>query len=601
MSDAPESPSLNPEPIEPEPLEVAAEVEDSPIPEAEAEEEAIVEPEPVVEVPLVAVIEPELPLAPVFTFTLGHAIWIAAGIIFAALRLGPTWQAPVGGAELLHLAGAWQANIGLEDSRYVPTFFQFLSSVLFRISDSEVPVRVLAFATTSSIPFALYRVRRIIGEPAALLALFVLAIDAATISLGSSGSAMGFDLAIATWLFAFAVQREKIPSGLLGILAFLCVTSGPVVLPVAFAIGLLAIFRQQKPESPVLIEMLAGAVFGIIVTSVAYGTGPITLRIAPIDLLLDSFDQDWSTMTTAQFVALYSGVLLLGGLATAAYLLRKAATGRTLEDREALLLAWFVVAAGWALAAAQSHSTAAAAALTLPAALLIGAGLAQALPVMFRADWTFARYLLPAAAAAALVAMNYSIDWARLNRVGSGGEQSLVILLSAAALLALFVVAYDRRSRPTLLAAALVVGILPTLSGAFGIGLSGKDEPVPSPRSTIQGGQLRDIALDTIAAQGGTISVHPLLEQAATWPFRNSGAIEVASQPSANATIVIWPAGMPAPEGYASLDGTWAFEESVAPPTDSPLRYLRWVTDRNTLVITPEGMNVYLKASVEGE
>jgi hypothetical protein len=332
---------------------------------------------------------------------------------------------------------------------------------------------------------------------------------------------------------------------------------------------------------------------------VAYGTGPITLRIAPIDLLFDSFEQDWTTLTTAQFIAAYAGALLLGAIAAAISFGRRYRGSGALEDWEVLLLAWFGVAGGWALAASQSNATAAAIGFALPAVLLVSVAIARAVPAMLAANWWLARILLPAAAAAALVAMNYAIDWARLDRVNNAGEIALVVILAAAVVLALAVLAWDRASRATLLAPALVVGMLATLPGTFGIALSAVDEPVPSPRSTVQARQLRDIALEAVAERPGAISVHPQLAETITWPFRDSGAIEIASSPTSGATIVIWPAGLPAPEGYSP--GTWAFEESVTPPTRDALRYLRWVTNRNTLVISPESVNVYLRASGEGE
>ena len=603
MSDEPESPSLPPGESGADPAVVEAPGDTPNVEHEEASEE--IGAAPAFEVDVItgsaAVADPPLHIAPVFSFTLGHALWIAAAVLFAALRLGPTWQAPLGGPELLHLAGSWQASIGLEDGRYIPTFFQFLSSVLLRFSDSEVPVRVLAYLATLSIPLALYRTRRVIGGPAALLALAVLAIRRGHDLPWRERVRIGIRRRHRRVAVRVRDSKAACSWGALGILGFLCATSGPIVLPIVFAILLLAIIRREKPERPALVELIAGAVFGILVTSVAYGTGPIGLRVAPISLFFDSFEQNWSTLTTGQFLAAYSGAILLGALATAAYFGRRAAKGIALERWEVLLLAWFAVSSGWAVASMQTHSTAAATAFALPAVLLIGVALARALPAMVAADWWLARYVIPAAAAAALVATNYAIDWARVDRIGSGGEQALVILLSVAATVSLFILVYDRRSRPTLLAAALGIGILPTLSGAFGIGLSAIDEPVPSPRATIQSRQIRDLALEAIADRPGTISVHPRLEQTITWPFRESGSIEIATSPSSGATVVIWPADLPTPEGYAPLAGTWAFEESVAAPTRDALRYLRWVTNRNTLVISPEAVNVYFKANGESE
>jgi YYY domain-containing protein len=78
--------------------------------------------------------------------------WSAVGLVFALIRLWPVWQMPVGGAELEHLSGAWNASIGLEDERYVPTLFQALTALLFSFTTSEIPARLVAFLATATVP-----------------------------------------------------------------------------------------------------------------------------------------------------------------------------------------------------------------------------------------------------------------------------------------------------------------------------------------------------------------------------------------------------------------------------------------------------------------
>ena len=537
------------------------------------------------------------PAAPLVTLGLGSLIWITAGLVFALMRLGPIWQAAVGGAELLHLAGSWQASVGLHDDRFVPTLFQAITALLFHASDSEIPARIIAYGATLTIPCAIYRLRKTIGEPAALLALIVLAFEPLSIDVGSSASAMGFDLAISAWLFVLLAEGKTPRPGVVAAAAFLVTTSGPVVLPLVLAALLVAMFRHLKTPVATIRECAIGVVVGVAVTSVAYGVGPVTLRIAPFDLFAASFDQPWATPATWQVLALYSGSLVIGAAVAGVVYVRRFSLGIATGPWLILVVGWTAAAAAWVAVGSQAHTVAAAAALTLPAAILVGIALNEALPAMLRADWSRARFLLPAALLAGLIATNFVIDWARMDRVGDFREESIVTLLCLVAVAAIAAVAMDRRGRPTLLAVALSVAMLPTLSGAFGIGLSSVDEPVPSPRATAQGRQLRDIALDTIARQGGIISIHPRIEAAATWPFRDSGDVEIASTPGAEATFVLWPAGLEPPAGFVPLEGTWALTESVRPPTRDFLRYLRWVTDRNTLVITPAGVNVYLKAS----
>jgi hypothetical protein len=137
---------------------------------------------------------------------------------------------------------------------------------------------------------------------------------------------------------------------------------------------------------------------------------------------------------------------------------------------------------------------------------------------------------------------------------------------------------------------------VPFLSGGLGVGLSAGSEPSPSPYLTGQAHELRDIALQTAAANHGTIVVHPDLADDVTWPFRDSGTIVVASRVPGDAAIVLWPAGQPAPSGYTALSGDWALIGDVQPPTADFLTYLRWIANRGTAKNNSEPIAVYLKA-----
>ena len=73
------------------------------------------------------------------TFTVADLAWAVAAGIFVLLRLGPVWQAPVGGAELDHLSGAWQASIG------VPPALSFSRNVTrkWNVQSTEIPIAML--------------------------------------------------------------------------------------------------------------------------------------------------------------------------------------------------------------------------------------------------------------------------------------------------------------------------------------------------------------------------------------------------------------------------------------------------------------------------
>jgi hypothetical protein len=234
-------------------------------------------------------------------------------------------------------------------------------------------------------------------------------------------------------------------------------------------------------------------------------------------------------------------------------------------------------------------------ALTLPLALLIGPALAAGIEAMFDADWSIARILLPASALAAAIGTNFVIDWARFERVGDARDQIIVIGMLSAAIIALIPLGLMRPMRPVLLAPALVVAAIPTLAGAFGAGLSANPEPLLSPRVATQARQIRNDALRSASELGGTIVIHPRLVDGATWPFRDGGTLVEASSPPADAAVLIWPADLPVPEGFSSLEGEQALTENVHIPTDTFLDYLHWMIDGNQLVVSPDRIAVYTR------
>jgi len=146
-----------------------------------------------------------------------------------------------------------------------------------------------------------------------------------------------------------------------------------------------------------------------------------------------------------------------------------------------------------------------------------------------------------------------------------------------------------------LLGAALAVAAVPFLAGAFGVALSARDNPVPSPFTSDQARQVRAIALQE-AAGGGLIVVHPRYRDDLTWPFRDSGPIVVASRVPPNAAIAIWPLDLPAPDGMSPVEGRWALVREVEAPGAFWLDYVHWYVDRHSLRLTLRGLALYVKA-----
>lgn len=528
-----------------------------------------------------------------FTVSFSAVAWLAVSAVFVLLRLGPTWQAPVGGAELVHLSGAWQAREGIADPRFVPTLFQALSTLLLHLSTSEVPPRALAFAATASIPGALYLLRSRLGDGGALLALLFLAFDGPGIALGVSASAMGFDLALTAWLLV-AFTRPRLPAPAWAGIAFVAATGGPVVLPLLAAGAVLAAVRPgMLPRDRRLAWAAAGALSGVAATTLRFGLGVDGLRVAPFDLFAAGFDEEWSTATALEVAGLYSWPLLAAGAVAAILAALSALRRRAIASFDLLLLSWAGVALLWLLVSAGAHSLAPVAALTLPLALHLGPAAVRAVEVvaaMRRANWQIAAGLLGAAAFLAMIATMNVLKWAGRGETGSDREVALVagLFLMVAGMLAYL--AWDRRTAPSLLAVAAVTGLAHMVAASMGVALSGREEPLPSPLLAPQAETMRQQALE----MGGSIAVHPGVAPGATWVLRDA-PVTVTALPG-DAAVLVWPATLPQPQGWAPLEGTWALEAHIEPPTGGALEYIAWLADRNRLDVAQTPVSVYVRA-----
>ncbi|MEX0783261.1 MAG: hypothetical protein WD557_11465 [Dehalococcoidia bacterium] len=520
--------------------------------------------------------------------------WIAVGAIFLGIRLWPIWQMPVGGAELVHLSGAWNASIGVEDDRYVPTLFQALTALSFAFTTSEVPARLLAFLATATIPLALFMLRPLLGTGGALIALGILAFDAVGVVAGVGAGAMGFDLAIAAWLFVL-LTRADVPPWAWAAAAFAVTTGGPIALPLVVAAAATTLLRAERPPWRSLTWPAAGIVAGIALTTLRPGLGPDGLTIAPTALFVDGFEQRWSTADGLGLFILASWPVVVGGLLAAAWRVYDAWRLNELDRDEMLLLLWTAFALGWFVTALPSHDPTPLAALALPSALLLGPGLVRGFAAVRDADWTYTQYLIPFAAIALSIAVFYVGDWAKLDRVGNTSDKLVVTGLMLATLAALAVALLDRWSAPTVLTLLVPLAAVPLVVATATIAFRAGDAPLPSPLSPVQARELRDIALQSVGDDGGSIVIHPDFDDALTWPFRDSGTVVVASRIPEDAGFVLWPGEGAPPDGFAPLEGDWALLHEVDSPATGFLKFMRWYTDRYSLAITSEPVAVYVR------
>lgn len=535
--------------------------------------------------------------APGFEVRLGTLLWVALGALFLVMRVAGVVSIPLGGIELDSVSGAWQAAIGESDSRYVPTLFQGLTGLLFQAVDSELWPRVLAVAASCTIPFALYRLRHPLTEPGALIALALLALDAPGILIDSTANVSAFDVPIALWLLVLLRERPVLPPVAAACVAFLVATSGPIPMILAGAALVMGLSSQAYPAPRTVAAVSAGVLAAVLVTSLRFGLGWDGIVVAPFEVLAAGYEREWSTDPARSLLAIYLVPLLLVAVASAAWL--AADVHRHALDRRwrLMLLVWLGASFAWLLSSFGEPNPLPLAAVGVPAALIVGPALARGATVVLAADWTWSRYLVPAAIGALLIWLAFAMDWARGGATGPAHEQVAAWGMFLVALGCVALMVSNRASAPC---AVLVIApflVFPHVAGVSGVAFGGPNEPMPSPISPVQAREIRDIAVTARGDGDGEIVVHSRFGPELAWPFRDSGDITIATQPTLDAVVLVWPTDAPRPEGYAIVEGQWALLRERTGPEGDWLDYLRWYFNRNTLGVGSLPVAVYLRAS----
>ncbi|MCY3602871.1 MAG: hypothetical protein OXH12_07305 [Chloroflexi bacterium] len=528
------------------------------------------------------------------TVSVAAIAWVVVVALFILLRVGLVWRAPVGGAELEHLSGAWQARIGVEDDRYVPTLYQAVTALTLGWTESEQPARALALAGALTTPLALFMLRRQLGEGGALLALLLLALDPAGIVLGVTATAAAWDSAIAVWLVV-ALVAGRPPPWVWLLITFLVATAGPLSVIVALAATTSAALHRQRPTREAFLWGTAGAALGVLLTSLQFGVDADGLRIAAFSLFAAGFDESWSTLTVAELAALYGLPLLVGGAAAVAWLaVQLRDEGRSPTPMETLSLGVAGIAMVWFLVALPTHSPFPLAAATFASCLLLGPALARLAGRLMAITWRRESWLLLLALALVAIVCYVLSDWARQGHAGGAFERALLVVAGIGAVTALGLLATYRESWPLTVLGPVAIGGVLLLAGSSGIALSAAGEPLPGPTSPSSARAIRDVALSANTS-GGSIVVHERYREALTWPFRSSGTLVLASNVPAGAGVVVWPADAPPPEGFVALDGRWVLERAIDGP-DGFLAFVHWFAERNSLDQRLEIVAVYVRA-----
>lgn len=521
------------------------------------------------------------------TVSVATIAWGVAGVLFLLFRLGPIWRMPVGGIELDHLAGAWLASTGVDDPQFIPTFLQAVAALSFEWTESPIPVRIFAFVVAATIPVAVYLLRPWLGEAGALLALLVLAVNPLGIALTSGGGAVGLDAAAALWL-AVVLLRGDIPAPAWAPVMLVIATGGP--LPLIVALGALIVWalRRDPFRAIAALWMAGGAVAGVVAASFEFGHGWDGITAPPLDILVAGYERTWASGTAAELAILYALPILAAGLVALVLAVPHVRANRAL----ALFVAWFALSLAWLATSLQEPNPLPVAAVTTSAGLLVAPMLVTAITAMLRANWQLPAMLIGAATFVLGIVLYVLGDWSRANDVGSLTEQILVSLLVLLIVAALVACAARPATRASLVAPALVVGLALTLVGAVGIGTSARNEVYPSPRVAEQAPELLRTIDHALTETPGVVVVHPRLADELAWQLRSLDRYTISSTIPEDAVVVLWLTGQKPPEGMALLAGSWSATRTIEPPPTA-LRWLRWLSDRNTLDSRPEQFAIY--------
>lgn len=528
-----------------------------------------------------------------WTVSAGTLAWGGATAAFIALRALAVFHVPVGGFELWSLAGAWQGRAGFDDGRYIPTLFQAVTAAVLRTTESETPARLLALATSLAIPISLFSLRNRVGQAAALVALTLLALDPLQILLGATATAAAVDIPL---LFAFLALRDRLARSpvSLAVAGFLAITAGPGVLPLLLGAALAA--PRQRTFDPRLPATVAvGVTAGVALASAGFGAGWQGLTIPPFELFAAGFESGWSTETTSRIIALYGWAPAAFASFALALRIAREGPGAFRQPLDRLAAAWFAVTIAWCLVAGSSHDPLPVASLTAASALLAAQGAVRLFEAIASTHWRRAGWPLAAALVASATVVGPLLDWARLGQVGPASEVVAVLALTALIAGALAVLAHSARTRPVTLLPFLAAAALPWLSGGFAVASGSPNEPLPSPVTTVQACELRDLVTGPSRDPSAIVAIHPSLAEALTWPLRGARGIVVSSRIPPNASVVIWEPGSAPPDGFRVLEGRWGILRERNGPRSRLLDYLGWLADRNTLPVRDVTAGIFVR------
>lgn len=526
--------------------------------------------------------------------TVGDALWAGLIAVYLLVRLPAVTQMPVASVELHDLTAVWRAHVGNSTTDFQPTLAQAVTLLSFEWTDSEQFTRWVVFAAGATVPFGILALRHRLGEVGAIVAILVLALNGPAIYLGSSASAVAFDLPIVIWGLvwldrAYGPEWWWLPAG------FLIATAGPLAGAFVLAAGLVHFAKRGDWPARKLGIAGAGALVGLAASSVRFGLGWDGLAVPPLHHLANGYGSGLKAGSVGLLVPLYMIPSLAGGVAgVALHATRWRREGARPTAWWNGILAWWGLTMIWLVSSPTSGSPVPLAAVAMPSALLAGFALDAWTRRVDEFEWRLP-LLAFGAAGAALVGTGVVLStWARKGEAGDARQLAILVLTLLAAFGALSLVAVGRRTMPTLVVAAVAPLAALMFVGAAGVAFGGVMEPLFSPKSEQAGRDLRTLARDSADEIGGSIVVHPSLDDDLTWAFRGLPSYVLSSGPTLDAAVVVLPLDSPAPSGFTPLANERTLITYIDPPS-SLLQYIRWLTKRNSLESTALEVAVYLR------
>jgi hypothetical protein len=529
--------------------------------------------------------------------------WIAALVLAAIARLPALGELPLSVADSSRAYAAWQVAGGHLPGVWSGDLVQTLTAAIFKLfSASDATSRVAAALLGIGIVAAVWLYRPAIGNSAALLAAFFLALSPVLIvvsrSLSPYAAGALFALCAGGALLSFIERPRPAPlawlAGLLGLgfgtdasfLVFLlaaalfCLVEGPWLRREE----LLPAGRFLRGRGSLLRSTALICLAGLLVALTRFGIVPERLRSGATLSWTQAFLPPSASATIAppwhfpiDALLAYEPLIFVGGIAMGIALIVRGRARSSTGER--LLLYWGCASLAFSLIAARRDSGQLAG-LIIPLTLLAAIGAARLLGA---ARWDLIRQAI-APSLLALPAFVYVLfvlqTTAAQAPLDTSQQLALALLFIGGIGLVVLGAIWARESGPAYLTACgLIAGTAFALHTLTRVGYQTGDEFLLGPVATA-GAPALGSALEQVAVQTpGTISLDPSLASPLSWYTRGNASIRNQT-PTATSAAIVQPVDLPGVIGFTMLVPRNEITRAWYPTGINPAGMLRWLLYR---------------------